>query len=1069
VRGFYFLQNEIFLLIACFNHVLRQRFSGLKLPKVSIFSSAHLGFLNFKTLFNSLKTISFIVFVGTLLFLSGCSTTNHAILPTQAYHDITAHYNAYFNANEKLKGVLQSVESSHKDKFDSVIAVYYYNDPSEFASYNSDLEDVVKRSTQSIQLHNISNWSDDNMLLIGRASYYKGDYDKASSSFKYITTEFKEGVDYVKVQKGLGKKVGKYVKAKKKKKKPVVKVVTNADGTKTLEKEDNRPKYSLWVHEPARAEALIWLINTYTRQGKYDQASSVVTFVRSDDNFYKNLDPQLELADADLRVTSKNYAGAIEPLEKYLAFKSIKKKKRLKSRPLFVLAQCYELTGNSTKAIENYKLVLKNRPTYDMEFYAKLKMAKLSRGVAGSNAGVRSLLAKMAKDGKYKEYRDQIYYELALISVQEKNLAEARKFLRKSVDYSTANDDQKANSYLLMAELDYEEELYVSAKYNYDTTLTFMSKADSRYSEVQERNKMLDNLVTQLAIIAEEDSVRKLASLSEDELKKVVKEAIAKKEQAEEEKKAQEDAQRQQQQQNNFNNNNQPNRNTTTQTQAPTATSSWYFYNTTVRAAGYNDFIKRWGRRKLEENWRRKNKNSVTTDDTDPNAVVADTATTEKKTEPVVTGTLEEQMLANIPNTPEKLAKSNNRLTDAYYTAGTIYKDGLDAYAKAENMFETMNNKLPKHKLLLESYYNLYLIAQKQNNSNKAEKYKNLILAEFPESVIAKILRNPNYITELKSKENAVNTYYESAYNDYATNHLDSAWYKCKMADVQFKPNPLSAKFELLLALVLAKQNKLEEYVQALNKIVSKTNDVEVKNTASQLLSYLNKSSLPQIDLSKDTTRRDSLNLLYAPVSNQTNVQQPQQPNNNQQQNVVPGNTNVTNVATKDTSVTTSKVPEQTTDTVAKNTTTVKDTFAKQPTALNLIPQEDTTSPYVRTDNGIHYFIVYIKDPAVTPNSVMNTIAKLNAFNASTEYASRRLQAKQIIINSTNKLINIKQFKDRADAMAYYNLIKGQGQLFDDMQKPQYVLTVISTVNFATLLSEKDIDAYQKYFNRVYK
>lgn len=1044
---------------------MHQRFSQLKLPKVSIFSSAHFLFLNFKTILSNCKTADYLVFVVGLLALGGCSTTNHAILPTQAYHDITAHYNAYFNANEKLKGALQSVQTNHKDKFDSVIAVYYYNDPSEFASYNSDLDDVVKRSTQSIQLHNISNWSDDNMLLIGRASYYKGDYDKASSSFKYITTEFKEGVDYVKVQKGLGKKVGKYVKAKKKKKKPVVKVVTNADGTKTLEKEDNRPKYSLWVHEPARAEALIWLVNTYTRQGKYDQASSVVTFVRSDDNFYKNLDPQLELADADLRVTSKNYAGAIEPLEKYLDFKKIRKKKRLKGRPLFVLAQCYELTGNYTKAIENYKLVLKNRPTYDMEFYAKLKMAKLGRAAGGGNAGIRSLLAKMAKDGKYKEYWDQIYYEMALISVQENNRAEARKFLRKSIDFSTTNDDQKANSYLLMAELDYEEEFYVSSKFYYDTTLTFMAKADKRYPEVEERDKLLENLVAQLNIIAQEDSLRKLASLSEDELKKVVKEAIQKKEQEEEEKKQQADSRNQQQQMDNFNNN-QAKGNTAPQPNTGT-TSSWYFYNTAVRAAGYNDFVKRWGRRKQEDNWRRQNKNSVVTDDAEQIAAVTDTTTSEKKQEETEAKTPEEQMMAAVPTTPEKLAKSNDRLVDAYYTAGTIYKDGLDAYAKAESMFETMNSKLPKHKLLLESYYNLYLIAQKQNNSDKAEKYKSLILAEFPESVIAKILRNPNYITELKSKENSVNTYYESAYSDYATNNLDSAWYKCKMADAVFKPNPLSAKFELLLALVLSKQNKLEEYVQALNKIVSKSTDVEVKNTASQLLSYLNKSSLPQIDLSKDTTRRDSLNLLYTPAGTQTNVQQPQQPANNQQPKVVQGNT-TTNAAVKDTS-STSRTLEQVKDTVTKGGVAVKDTVAKQPVAQSTVPQEDTTSPYIRTDNGIHYFIVYIKDPAVTPNSVMNTIAKLNAFNGSTDYASRRLQVKQIVINSTNKLINIKQFKDRADAMAYYNLVKGQGQLFDDMQKPQYVLTVISTVNFATLLSEKDIDVYQKYFNRVYK
>ncbi len=339
------------------------------------------------------------------------------------------------------------------------------------------------------------------MLLIGKANYLKGDYDKASTSFKFITTEYKEGVDYVKERRRAGKKVGKYVKKKKKKKKePELIVVKKKDGTKEVIKNDTRPKYTLFVHEPARAEALIWLINTYTRQGKYDEAASVVTYVRSDNTFYKNLDPLVDLAEADLHVAAGNYSTAITPLEKYLDAKKIRKNKKKRLRPLFVLAQVYEATGNNKKAIDNYKLVLKSRPNYDMEFYAKLKMAKLGRGV--DNSSVRSLLAKMSRDGKYKDYWDQIFYELALISIQEKNYAEARKFLQKSVDNSVSNDDQKALTFLKFAELDYEEGNYVSSKYYYDSTTTFMAKNDVRYPEVDERSKMLTNLVEQLNIIA---------------------------------------------------------------------------------------------------------------------------------------------------------------------------------------------------------------------------------------------------------------------------------------------------------------------------------------------------------------------------------------------------------------------------------------------------------------------------------------------------------------------------------------------------------------------------------------
>jgi tetratricopeptide (TPR) repeat protein len=979
-----------------------------------------------------------------------------------AYHDITSHYNAYFNSSEKLKGVLQTAEQTHKDKFDSVIAVYAHNDPQEFTSYGSDLDDVVKRSTQAIQYHNISNWSDDHLLLIGKVNYLKGDYDKASTSFKYITTEYKEGVDYVKERKREHKKVGKYIRKKKKKKKPQVKVVVKEDGTKSLEKIDNRPSISVWVHTPARSEALVWLIKTYTRQKKYDEAASVVTYVKNDDLFFKNFDPQVSLAEADLEVTRKNYNAAIEPLENYLKAKKIRKKKKLKVRPLFVLAQCYEQIGNYKKAIDNYKEVLKSHPNYDMEFYAKLKMAKLGRG--GDNNSVRNLLAKMAKDGKYKDYWDQVYYELALISLQENNRDQARAYLHKSIDNSIANDDQKAVSYLKLAEMDYQDEAYVSSKFFYDSTLTFMAKNDNRYPPIDERDKMLDNLVQQLNIIATEDSLQKLASLSKEELEATVKNMITQKEQAEIDKKAQEDALKQQQQLNTFQNNPNNTNNTTQQNQQSGAASNWYFYNSSARASGYNTFLQKWGRRKLEENWRRKDKSGSSFDEetTPPDSIPSDTAASQASAN-TTPSTPEEQLLAGVPTTPEKLSKSNDRLVDAYYTAATIYKDGLDNYDKAELMFETLNSRVPNHKLLLESYYNLYLIAKHKNDAAKTEKYKNLILAKFPESVIAKILKDPNYINQTLKKEQVVNDYYYDTYSDYENGRLDSAWYKAKMSDVTFKPNPLSAKFELLLALILAKQNRLADYVQALQKLSAKSTDAEVKKTATDLLAGLNKSSLPQIDLSQDTARRDSLNAMYLPqaptsstnpVNGAVNPTNPAMPGS-------PADTTGGHIPTAAKNDTATGKPS--TAGTSATTDTTKTTAATPP-----VVTEDTTSPYQRSDASVHYFIVYIKDPAASQSDVMSIMAKIDAFNSS-QMPERRLQTKQVIINSTNKLLNVRQFKNREEVMAYYNILVKQSQLFSDLKPEQYAITAISTINFATLLSEKDIDAYNKFFRRVYK
>ena len=63
----------------------------------------------------------------------------------------------------------------------------------------------------------------------------------------------------------------------------------------------------------------------------------------------------------------------------------------------------------------------------------------------------------------------------------------------------------------------------------------------------------------------------------------------------------------------------------------------------------------------------------------------------------------------------------------------------------------------------------------------------------------------------------------------------------------------------------------------------------------------------------------------------------------------------------------------------------------------------------------------------------------------------------------------MRQFKNKEDVLNYYKMVSKQDQLFSDLQPAQYAITCISTINFGTLLSEKNIDDYNKFFRRVYK
>jgi len=156
---------------------------------------------------NIFKNITLIIFASSLLF--GCAKQN-AFFLKQGYHDVTSQYNAYFNANELYKLTIKSIEESNKENYDNILPLYAYGTLENTKTREGEFTTVIDKASKAIQLHTISNWSDDNFLLLGKAFFMQGEYKKAEESLRYITANYKDGVD------GRGKKQIK--KAKKNKK-----------------------------------------------------------------------------------------------------------------------------------------------------------------------------------------------------------------------------------------------------------------------------------------------------------------------------------------------------------------------------------------------------------------------------------------------------------------------------------------------------------------------------------------------------------------------------------------------------------------------------------------------------------------------------------------------------------------------------------------------------------------------------------------------------------------------------------------------------------------------------------
>ena len=117
----------------------------------------------------------------------------------------------------------------------------------------------------------------------------------------------------------------------------------------------------------------------------------------------------------------------------------------------------------------------------------------------------------------------------------------------------------------------------------------------------------------------------------------------------------------------------------------------WYFYNSTTLSFGYSEFTRKWGKRKLEDDWRRVNKMSLSIE-----ALESDTAIEE-----FFDPKSRDSYLKELPLTIEDIQASNKKIIEAYYNAGVIYKEELEDLSRSEEMFDELNQRFPKNTTVL--------------------------------------------------------------------------------------------------------------------------------------------------------------------------------------------------------------------------------------------------------------------------------------------------------------------------------------------------------------------------------
>ena len=729
----------------------------------------------------------------------------------RGWHNMNARYNGYFYSAEYLKESVKKVEKANDDDFIKLLPLFIYPDNTDAKNYYSDFDKTIKKSSTVIQRHAIINPK--TKEEIPNACRWIDENYMLIGKAHFYKREFFSALEMF-----------EYVSKK-------------------------------YPNPEAKYNGMLWMVRTNNEIGSLSKSELVLDDLRNAKDFPKDKAFQRELAlvSTDYYIKKNDYSAAITKLTKAI---TLTKKKPAKARYTFILAQLYEKTGDNTKATQYYSMVPGLHPPYEMEFTAQIKRGKLYDKQSGDSKIIKKQLMKMLRDDKNIEYRDQIYYALAEIAHQENDIPLAISYLDKSIKESVTNNTQKALSFLKRADIYFEKMNYKPAEANYDSAMTFLPKDYPDYALIEAKKKSLTSLVINLNVISLEDSLQQLAKMSETERGKAIDKIIAKIEEEEQikEEKAQE-----------LLNNPQliPDQTPTPQTQDFGATA-WYFYNPSTVTFGVGEFYKKWGNRKLEDNWRRSEKEMETTEDVmDEDAETIDSAEVEGGEIASKNGAKDKKdknyYLNQIPLTPDALTKSNLKIIDAYYNIGSIYKEQLLNNEKSVSTFEELLKRYPDNKYKLAAYYQLYRTYLLLNNITKSDYYKNILLNDYPDSEYAKIIKNPGYAKIVMASKSQVEKFYSETYELYSEGKYNAALANCQTADSLYSKNYLMPQFDYLKALCIGRTQDINAFERALTQVVIKYPKEPVKVKAQEMLDLIRKQKNPVI--TADTVKTDTTQL----------------------------------------------------------------------------------------------------------------------------------------------------------------------------------------------------------------
>ena len=761
-----------------------------------------------------LLLVTALAMIGTL---PACNAQKKNTAAARNYTAFITRYNIYYNGDTHYKETLHDMEQKYEDDYSRLLFMHPIESKSDEKApqASGDFTRSIEKAQKAIQVRSITKkprrkpgkgndpeykawlkrdeynpFIHNAWMMMGRSQYFNGDFLGAASTFFYISKHF------------------------------------------------------TWL--PATVtEAKLWQARSYVSLDWPYDADLILSRIKPGQLTSNKLRNLYNFVYADYYLKSKEYEKALPFLQEAVKGSGGAQKTRLR----FLLGQIYALTGDKKAAYEQFRKVGgSNSATYRTKFNARIKQSEVFQG-ADITPEVKAL-KRMVRYDRNKEYLDQIYYAIGNLYLSRGDTLSAIANYTLAAEKSTRNGIDKAISQITLGQLYFDMRNYEKAQPCFAEAVPLLPESYPDYKLLKRRSDVLDELAVYSQNVNLQDSLLRLSAMPESERLAVIDKIIA-----DLKKKEKEEAEAARREEFEANQAAQGDRLTDTGSREFNINSdnSWYFYNQATRNSGKTEFQRRWGSRKLEDDWRRRNKASFNTDDFDSSddgenaESEGDTpsddgngqdasSTEKKKDDPASDPHNREYYLKQIPTTDAEKTTAHEIIQEGLYNMGLILKDKLEDFPAAQAEFDRLLRDYPDNTYRLDVYYNLYLMMMRSGRTAEAERYRRLIVDDFPDSKYGQALRDPDYIENLKQMDKRQQELYDQTYLAYLENRNSDVHQAYETMQQRYPLSKIMPKFMFLDALAYVTEKKPEQFNAVLRQLLERYPDTDITPIASAWL-----------------------------------------------------------------------------------------------------------------------------------------------------------------------------------------------------------------------------------------